>query len=159
MILCGHVDVVPVGNSDAWQRDPFGGQLDQVRIWGRGAVDMKGGVAACISAARAIRKAGIELDGRLSVHTVVDEEAGGFGVIDVVNRGHLATHAIIAEPTWGDVIPAEGGLDWTRVTIFGKQSHAGWRYNMIWPQHDAPERLEPGVNAIELATSLSRRPA
>lgn len=152
LILCGHVDVVPVGNSDAWDRDPFGGQLDKGRIWGRGAVDMKGGVAACISAARAIRKAGIELEGRLSVHTVVDEEAGGFGAIDVVNRGHLAKHAIIAEPTWGDVITAEGGLDWTRVTIFGKQSHAGWRYNMIWPQHDTPGRLEPGVNAIELAT-------
>lgn len=152
MILCGHVDVVPVGNADAWARDPFGGQLDQGRIWGRGAVDMKGGVAACISAARAIRKAGVELDGRLSIHTVVDEEAGGFGAIDVVARGHLAKHAIIAEPTWGNVIPAEGGLDWTRVTIFGKQSHAGWRYNMIWPQHDTPERLEPGVNAIELAT-------
>ncbi|MFK7751083.1 MAG: M20 family metallopeptidase [Sedimentitalea sp.] len=151
LILCGHVDVVPVGNADAWDRDPFGGQLDQGRIWGRGAVDMKGGVAACISAARAIRKAGVELEGRLSVHTVVDEEAGGFGAIDVVNRGHLATHAIIAEPTWGNVIPAEGGLDWTRVTLFGKQSHAGWRYNMIWPQHDTPDRLEPGVNAIELA--------
>lgn len=152
MILCGHVDVVPVGDANAWAREPFGGQLDAGRIWGRGAVDMKGGVAACISAARAIRMAGVELDGRLSIHTVVDEEAGGFGAIDVVNRGHLATHALIAEPTWGDVIPAEGGLDWTKITIFGKQSHAGWRYNMIWPQHDTPGRLEPGVNAIELAT-------
>ncbi|UYV35762.1 ArgE/DapE family deacylase [Rhodobacteraceae bacterium D3-12] len=152
MILCGHVDVVPVGDANAWKRDPFGGQLDGGRVWGRGAVDMKGGVAACISAARAIRTAGVELEGRLSLHTVVDEEAGGFGAIDVVNRGYLAKHALIAEPTWGNVIPAEGGLDWVRVTIFGKQSHAGWRYNMIWPQHDTPGRLEPGVNAIELAT-------
>ena len=152
MILCGHVDVVPVGNGDTWDRDPFGGQLDSDRVWGRGAVDMKGGVAACLSAVRAIRKAGVELEGQLSMHTVIDEEAGGFGAIDVVNRGFLARHAIIAEPTWGDVIPAEGGLDWTRVTFFGKQSHAGWRYNMIWPQHDTPDRLEPGVNAIELAS-------
>ena len=151
MILCGHVDVVPVGDSEAWARHPFGGQLDHDKVWGRGAVDMKGGVAACLSAARAIRKAGVELEGRLSIHTVVDEEAGGFGAIDVVNRGNLAKYAIIAEPTWGNVIPAEGGLDWTRITIFGKQSHAGWRYNMIWPQHETPERLEPGVNAIELA--------
>ena len=151
MILCGHVDVVPVGDAGAWKRDPFGGDMDDGRIWGRGAVDMKGGVAACVSAVRAIRKAGVELVGRLSVHTVVDEEAGGFGAIDVVNRGNLAKHAIIAEPTWGDVIAAEGGLDWTKVTLFGKQSHAGWRFNMIWPQHDTPDRLEPGVNAIEIA--------
>lgn len=152
MILCGHVDVVPVGDANAWDRDPFGGQLDAGKIWGRGAVDMKGGVAACVAAARAIRTAGIELESRLSVHTVVDEEAGGFGAIDAVNRGHLASYAIIAEPSWGDVIPAEGGLDWTKITFFGKQSHAGWRYNMIWPQHETPGRLEPGVNAIELAT-------
>jgi len=152
MILCGHVDVVPVGDANAWDREPFSGELDSGRIWGRGAVDMKGGLSACIAAARAIKLAGVELEGRLSVHSVVDEEAGGFGAMDLVARGKLAKHAIIAEPTWGNVIPAEGGLDWTRVTIFGQQSHAGWRYNSIWPQHDHPGRLQPGVNAIELAT-------
>ena len=153
MILCGHIDVVPVGNAEAWAGDPFGGQIDAGRIWGRGAVDMKGGVAACISAARAIRKAGVELEGRLSIHSVVDEEAGGFGAMNLVARGgtKLARHALIAEPTWGDVIPAEGGLSWVRVTIFGKQAHAGWRFNSLWPQQDSPDRLEPGVNAIELA--------
>lgn len=151
MILCGHVDVVPVGDADVWARDPFGGQLEAGRVWGRGAVDMKGGVAACISAARAIRQAGIELEGRLSIHSVVDEEAGGFGAIDLVEKGKLARNAIIAEPTWGDVIPAEGGLSWVRVTIFGRQAHAGWRFNSLWPQHETPGRLEPGVNAIELA--------
>jgi len=141
MILCGHVDVVPVGNADAWKRQPFGGQLEDGRVWGRGAVDMKGGIAACISAARAIRKAGVQLEGRLSIHTVVDEEAGGFGAIDLVEKDKLAKHAIIAEPTWGDVIPAEGGLSWVKVTIFGKQAHAGWRFNSLWPQHNTPERL------------------
>jgi len=151
LILCGHVDVVPVGDANAWERDPFGGQIENDRIWGRGAVDMKGGLAACVSAARAIREAGVELEGRISIHSVVDEEAGGFGAMDLVNRGGLARHAIVAEPTWGNVIPAEGGLSWVRVTIFGKQAHAGWRFNSIWPQHDTPGRLEPGVNAIELA--------
>lgn len=151
LILCGHVDVVPVGDPEAWKRDPFGGDLDDGRIWGRGAVDMKGGVAACIAAAKAIREAGVALEGRLSIHAVVDEEAGGFGAIDAVKRGRLAKHAIIAEPTWGDVIPAEGGLSWVRITIFGKQAHAGWRFNAIWPQPETEGRLEPGVNAIELA--------
>ena len=152
LILCGHVDVVPVGNEDAWEREPFGGQLDAGKVWGRGAVDMKGGLSCCISAARAIRKAGIELDGRLSIHAVVDEEAGGFGAIDLVDKGYIAKHAIIAEPTWGDVIPAEGGLSWVRVTLFGKQAHAGWRFNSLWPQHNTEGRLEPGVNAIELSS-------
>ena len=151
LILCGHVDVVPVGDEAAWARAPFSGDIADGRIWGRGAVDMKGGVAACLAAARAIKAAGVSLEGRLSIHTVVDEEAGGFGAMDVVRRSKLARSAIIAEPTWGDVVPAEGGLTWARVTIFGKQAHAGWRFNSIWPQHYAPDRLEPGVNAVELA--------
>jgi acetylornithine deacetylase/succinyl-diaminopimelate desuccinylase family protein len=151
-ILCGHVDVVPAGDASAWERDPFGGEIADGRVWGRGAVDMKGGVAACIAAVHAIRKAGVKLAGRLSLHTVVDEEAGGFGAMDAVKRGKLAKRALIAEPTWGNVVPAEGGLTWVRVTIFGKAAHAGWRFNSIWPQPHAAGRLEPGVNAIELAT-------
>lgn len=154
LILCGHVDVVPVGDASAWKRDPFSGDVDDGRIWGRGAVDMKGGVACCIAAARALKKAGISLQGRLSIHTVVDEEAGGFGAMDLTKRGKLAKSAIIAEPTWGDIVPAEGGLTWARVTIFGKQAHAGWRFNSIWPQHDTPDRLEPGINAAELAAKF-----
>lgn len=151
LILCGHIDVVPVGDSKHWTVEPFGGEVKDGRIYGRGAVDMKGGVASCIAAARAIRKAGVTLDGRLSIHSVVDEEAGGFGAMDAVARGKLAKAAIVAEPTWGDIMPAEGGLEWVRVTIFGKTAHAGWRFNSVWPQRQHPGRLEPGVNAIEIA--------
>lgn len=150
LVLNGHIDVVPVGGSDGWHCDPFGAEVKDGHIWGRGAVDMKSGVAACVAAAHAIREAGVSLEGRLSIHSVVDEEAGGFGSMDVIKRGKLARRAIIAEPTWGNIIPAEGGLTWVRVTIFGKQAHAGWRFNSIWPQAHTEDRLEPGVNAIEL---------
>lgn len=112
LILCGHVDVVPVGDRSKWHCDPFGGDIENGRIWGRGAIDMKAGVAACVAAARAVRHAGIKLDGRLAIHTVVDEEAGGFGAMDLVKRSRLARNAIVAEPTWGNIVPAEGGLTW-----------------------------------------------
>lgn len=151
LILNGHVDVVPIGERSSWSVDPFGGEIKDGKIFGRGAVDMKGGVAACIAAARAITQAGIELEGRLSVHTVVDEEAGGFGAMDAVAKGKLASAAIVAEPTWGDVQIAQGGLEWVRVTLLGKSAHAGWRYNSMWPQAHTPDRLAPGVNAVELA--------
>ena len=151
LILCGHIDVVPVADPTVWDRDPFGGQIEQGRVWGRGAVDMKGGLAACIAAARSIHETGIELDGRLAIHSVVDEEAGGFGAMDLVKSRRLARRAIVAEPTWGNVLPAEGGLTWVRVTVFGKQAHAGWRFNSIWPQPLTDGRIEPGINAIELA--------
>jgi acetylornithine deacetylase/succinyl-diaminopimelate desuccinylase-like protein len=81
---------------------------------------------------------------------VVDEEAGGFGAMDLVKQGKLAKAALIAEPTWGVINPSEGGLEWVRVTIRGQNSHAGWRYNSIYPQVPSNERMTPGVNAIEL---------
>jgi len=151
LILCGHIDVVPVGDPRRWNVDPFGGEIKDGRLYGRGAIDMKSGVAACIAASRAIRRAGIDLVGRLSIHTVVDEEAGGFAAMDAVKRGKLAKAVLVAEPTWGDVLPAEGGLEWARVTIRGRNAHSAWRYNEIYPQRDEPGRLEPGMNAIELA--------
>ncbi len=152
LLLCGHVDVVPIGDPEQWTMEPFGGEVRDGRLYGRGAVDMKSGVAACLAAARAIRKAGVTLEGRLSIHTVVDEEAGGFGAKDAVAKGRLAKAGIVTEPTWGDVLPAEGGLYWVRVTIRGRQGHSGWRFNEIWPQPDVPGRLLPSVNAVELAT-------
>lgn len=152
LLLCGHVDVVPIGVESGWTVDPFGGEVKDGKLYGRGAVDMKSGVVACIAAARAIKRAGVALDGRLSIHTVVDEEAGGFGAKDAVKKGKLARAGIITEPTWNKVVPAEGGLFWTRVTIRGRQGHAGWRFNEIWPQQATSDRLQPGVNAIELST-------
>ncbi len=150
LILCGHVDVVPVGETALWSVDPFGAEIRDGRLYGRGALDMKGGLAACIAAARAIRAEGIRLDGRLDVHAVVDEEAGGFGAMDLVKKGALSRAALIAEPTWGVINPSEGGLEWVRVTIRGKNAHAGWRYNSIYPQVPSNRRPEPGINAIEL---------
>ncbi len=152
LILCGHVDVVPVGDRAAWSVDPFGAELHDGRLYGRGAIDMKSGVAATVAVANAMRRAGVTLDGRLDIHAVVDEEAGGFGARDLVRRGAQAAGVIVTEPTWEAVLPAEGGLEWVRVTIRGRNAYSAWRYNEITPQADAPDRLQPGVNALELAT-------
>ncbi len=151
LILCGHIDVVPVGASKDWTVDPFGGEIRDGKLFGRGAVDMKGGVAACVAAMRAINKAGIKLDGRLAFHSVVDEEAGGGGAIDNVKRGKLAKAILVAEPSWGDVHPAEGGLEWARVTIRGMSGHSAFRYNEIYPQQHEKGRLGTAVNSIEIA--------
>lgn len=151
LILCGHVDVVPVGDEKDWTVDPFGGAIADGKLYGRGAIDMKSGLAACIAAARAIRKAGITLEGRLAIHAVVDEESGGFGAMDAVAKGKLAKGLIVAEPTWGDVLPVEGGLEWARVTLRGRNAHSAFRFNEIYPQRHEAGAMVHGVNAIELA--------
>src|SRR5260370_37553644 len=75
--LNGHFDVVPAG--DGWTVDPFAGVVRDGRIYGRGSCDMKAGIADAISAAAAIRRAGIELNGSVEVSGTVDEESGGVG--------------------------------------------------------------------------------
>jgi acetylornithine deacetylase len=151
LLLNGHIDVVPIGDRSRWSGDPFGGEVANGRLFGRGAIDMKSGVAASLAAIRAILKAGYRPEGRVDFHSVVDEEAGGFGSIDAARRCVRAAAGIVTEPTWGKVLPAEGGLEWVRVVIPGKTAHSAWRYNGIYPQRDEPGRLEPGVNAIDYA--------
>ena len=101
LILCGHVDVVPTGDQSAWSVDPFGGEIKNGKLFGRGSLDMKSGLTAAIAATRAIRLAGIELEGRLSIHSVVDEETGGTGAKEAVKKGHLAKSILVLEPTRG----------------------------------------------------------
>src|SRR5215203_2490000 len=73
----GHVDVVPAGDTTSWTHDPWGGETDLERLWGRGAADMKGGVACALVAMRAIRESSISLAGDLWSHVVCDEEVVG----------------------------------------------------------------------------------
>lgn len=149
LVLCGHVDVVPVGEIEKWTVEPFAANIANDRIYGRGTLDMKGGLAAQVAACRALHKLGIEIEGDLSIHAVVDEEAGGFGAKDLIEKVPVSEATLICEPTWGVINPSEGGLEWVRVTIRGKNAHAGWRYNSIYPQVPSEDRLEPGVNALE----------
>ena len=146
----GHIDVVPIGDLVGWDYDPWGADIADGRLYGRGTVDMKAGVAAFMSAAKAINDSGIQLRGDLQLHIVVDEEAGGFaGTRDVIKRGYQADGIVCAEPTNGQVESAEGGLSWVRVTFRGRSAHAGWRFAQIYPQADPDAQNADGVNAIE----------
>ena len=154
LILNGHIDVVPEGDPNNWTHDPYGAEIEDDRMYGRGTYDMKGGIAAMVAAVRAIKEAGIELEGDLALHTVVDEEAGGtVGTQSVLKRGHTADGAIITEPTQGELITAEGGLSWLRVTFFGRSAHAGWRFAQIYPQREDGDG-SGGVNAVEKAVKF-----
>ncbi|MBU3863133.1 ArgE/DapE family deacylase [Streptomyces sp. 4503] len=152
LAINGHIDVVPSGDVDAWTTGPFEAAVRDGRIYGRGSYDMKGGLGAAIGAVRALAACGIELAGRLEIHSVVDEEAGGFGTRALLQGVPRTTAVIVAEPTQTDVMVCQPGLEWVRVTLRGLSAHAGWRYNDIYPQPQGPDRTRPGVNAAELAT-------
>jgi len=125
--LNGHFDVVPAG--DGWTVDPFGGVVRDGRIWGRGASDMKGGIAAAIFAVEAIRRAGVTLNGSVEISGTVDEESGGFaGVAWLAQQKRIAADrtdfAIIPEPLGVDrICIGHRGVYWFEIETRGRIAH------------------------------------
>lgn len=135
LILNGHIDVVPEGNVEDWENDPFSGMVKDGKLYGRGSTDMKGGSVALLLAMEAIISSGISLKGDVIFQSVIEEESGGSGTLAAVLRGYRADGAIIPEPTNLKVFPKQQGSMWFRITVKGRSAHGGTRYE--------------GVNAIE----------
>jgi len=121
LMLTGHVDVVPAAGG--WKEDPFGGVRRDGVIYGRGAVDMKGGIAAMVMALEAIVQSGYKLKGDVLVGTVVDEEAGGMGTLDLIDKGYRADACILTEPTDMKIAPLCRGILWGKLIIPGRSGH------------------------------------
>jgi succinyl-diaminopimelate desuccinylase len=125
LILEGHTDVVTAGNSDIWSVDPFGAEIRDGRMYGRGTVDMKGGLSAMIFAARAIAESGVPFAGKLRLAILADEEGLMLGAKRFVSDGYLdgATAAIICEPEGDRVCIAQKGAIRLRIHLTGKMAH------------------------------------
>lgn len=124
LILNGHVDVVPPGNADRWTTPPFRPVVRDGWMHGRGAGDMKAGLMAGLFAWRAIRDAGFDLDGRLHIQSVVEEEATGNGTLACLLRGYRADCMFVPEPFGPRLMRAEIGPIWFRVTLDNAPEHA-----------------------------------
>ena len=124
LLVNGHLDTVPV-RPDAWRHDPFGGHVRDGRLYGRGAADMKGGVAAAITALQVCRTLDLELPCELAFHLVADEELGGtHGTAALVARGLVDADACLdPEPTGLRLCVAERGLMFATVRTRGVPAH------------------------------------
>jgi len=127
----GHVDTVPLGNPDNWTVDPLGGEVRDGRVWGRGSGDMKGAVAAAITAVKALQDAGIRLRGDLHIHAVADEELfGRHGTKYLCEHGHVrgVAAAIVGESSTRDgrimARPAVRGRTLVRLRARGRSAHS-----------------------------------
>jgi acetylornithine deacetylase len=123
LILNGHVDVVPVGPLDMWARSPFEPHIDGDWMYGRGAGDMKAGIAANIFALDALRALGYRPAARVHVQSVTEEECTGNGALSCLVRGYRAEAAIIPEPVDGKLVRANVGVLWFRVHVRGAPVH------------------------------------
>ncbi len=124
LLLNAHMDTVGV---EGMQGDPFGAEIQDGKLYGRGAQDMKGSLAAMITSAQALRNSGVELGGDLLVTAVADEEYASMGTEDLVR--HVTTDgAIVTEPTNLTICRAHRGFVWYDVETFGRAAH-GSRFN------------------------------
>ena len=140
-----HVDVVPVGDRSAWTEDPFGGEIVDGRLYGRGATDMKGGLAAALWATKVALEQEFLPRGDIVFHIVSDEEVVGNGTREIVARAPAADVTLSLEPTELKLCAAEGGLVHFRIEVEGVEAHASTRYLSVHPGGGGGG----GVNAIE----------
>ena len=143
LLLLGHTDVVPPGDPEAWEGDPFTPRIEGDRLLGRGSCDMKAGVAAMWFAVRALR--GARLRGDIVLAAVSGEEDGGLGTYALLDHGIHADACIIPEPTNLDLIPANGGALTFRLRIRGRATHASRRTEGV----SAVEKLIPVLHELQ----------
>lgn len=156
LLLEGHTDVVTEGDPAQWSHPPFGADLEGGRIYGRGAADMKSGLAAAMIAAAALKRSGARLGGRLVVGALVDEEGDMLGVKHLAGTplGRELTAAIICEPEQNELCLEQRGVVWARVTARGRMAHGAMPEAGVNPitalaalVHEAP-RLERRLRAL-----------
>ena len=123
LLLNGHVDVVSAEPLERWTKEPFGAEVADGRMYGRGACDMKGGVAAMLLGVEAAFAAG-ELPGKIVYQSVIEEECGGNGALAAVLEGPSADATLIAEPTDGGMDLVAVGVIWARITLEADARHA-----------------------------------
>lgn len=141
LIFNGHVDVVPTGPWDRWTTPPFEPRIDGKWLYGRGAGDMKAGLAGTLFAFDAVRAAGFAPTAPIYFQSVVEEECTGNGTLACLQRGYRADCAFVPEPLEPKLMRAEVGLIWFQVHVEGD------------PQH-ASGFVSSGTNAIEKAMGL-----
>ena len=135
LILNGHIDVVDPGPLDMWASPPFVGRRDGDWLYGRGAGDMKAGLAAIVGAVRGLRRLDLQPLAKVELQCVVEEECTGNGAFQCVLSGRPADAVIVTEPTSLTIQTSQVGVLWFQVVVRGRPAHAG----------DAPI----GLNAIE----------
>ena len=143
LILNGHVDVVSPEPVAAWSHDPWAAEVVDGKMYGRGAYDMKSGVALNLFLVRLVNDLGIELGGDLTVHSVIEEECTGNGALAASLRDR-ADACLVTEPHFTGYTRAHPGVIWFRVSVPGVSAHAGH----AWKGVNAIVNAVPVIQAL-----------
>lgn len=148
MHLSGHVDVVPVERPDLWVHDPWAGEIADGRMYGRGAGDMKGGVAACLVAAEVVAECCPQRRGEILVSTVIEEECTGNGMWSLLRAGHVGDAVLVGECTGMVYVHGATGVVWCRLVARGGSGHS-----MLATGEGAFDQLAHAIGALRTVES------
>jgi succinyl-diaminopimelate desuccinylase len=141
-----HLDVVPTGDPGSWRFPPFGGEIADGRVYGRGAGDDKASVTAQVMAGVALARSGLPLRGTLVVNEVADEETTGAGALHSLEGGFVrADMVIVGEQTRGRIAVGEKGIGWMTLTVTGRTAHGA----LPWEGANAIEGMARVIVALE----------
>jgi acetylornithine deacetylase len=152
LILNGHIDVVSPEPLSLWTVDPWGGQVKENRLYGRGAVDMKAGLAANLYALKALLDCGLKPKGKIILESTIEEELGGSGgTLACFIHGVTADGLVISEPSTEKIWVTHPGIRYFRVTVHGRTAHAALSHTGV----NAIVKMVPIIKALE-ALDLDR---
>lgn len=149
LILYGHVDVVPVDPNTTWEHDPWGGDVADGRVYGRGSADMKGGCGVALVALEVLAELAVRLRGDVAAHFIVEEEGGGNGTLAAVLDGWYGprTGCIMLEPTSPRLMLITGrGAQFFRLVVPGQEGGVEYQHELVnaidkaYVLHDAVRR-------------------
>lgn len=123
VLLNGHLDVVSPEPVDLWRQDPFKPEIRDGWLYGRGAGDMKSGVAAMVYALHAVKKAGFGLKAPVTINAVIEEECCGNGALACLLAGYDADAVLIPEPFGPTILTHQLGVVWFKIVVKGVPSH------------------------------------
>lgn len=146
LILNGHIDVVSPEPVSQWTVDPWGGEIKDRRLYGRGSLDMKAGLCANLYSLKAIMDCGLQTKGDVILESVIEEEAGGSGgTLACLMRGIEADGMVIPEPSGERILITHPGIKYFRVTVFGRTAHAALSHLGV----NAIVKMVPIIKALE----------
>jgi succinyl-diaminopimelate desuccinylase len=135
LMLEGHTDVVSEGSRESWRHQPFGGEIVDGRIYGRGACDMKAGIAVALVTVKAFRKAGVPWSGRIRLGLVCDEEGMMLGIKHFIARGHAddVTACLVPEPEENNLCLSMKGAIRAVLRVRGRMAHGAMPLSGVNP--------------------------